>query len=203
MNTKDLSVLYDAGMVRQIPEDRIIHFGGSSVKYIYFLRKGMMKIAYMNGKGKEVIKDILQPGNIFGELALLENEESADEFAVALDPCEVVFIPVENVKKMMQGDAQIMAAINRVIGKRMKRLEERMFALIFKNVKERVYDFLKEFARDFGTAESDGFRARNFLTHEDIAKLTTSSRQTVTESLGYLKKKGLIDYNSRILKVYN
>ena len=51
-----------------------------------------------------------------------------------------------------------------------------MFSLILKGVKEGVFGFLKEFVLEFGHPVNGGYTARNFLTYEDIARITTTSR---------------------------
>ncbi len=67
-------------------------------------------------------------------------------------------------------------SIHQSIGKRIKKMEEHMFSLILKGVKEGVFDFLKEFVLEFGHPVNGGYTARNFLTYEDIARITTTSR---------------------------
>ena len=122
---------------------------------------------------------------------------------MAIETAEICFIPVQEATVIMQSDKAIQKSINQMMSNRINKMEQRMFALMLKDVKQRIMDFLKEFVAEFGYPVSGGYQARNFLTHEDIAKITTTTRQTVTSSLSHFKKLGLIDYNSRQLSVYN
>lgn len=203
MDSKDILILHNAGVTRRVDENRVIQVTDTTIKYVYFLQKGLMKISNISDDGKEIIKYILKPGNIFGELSLLDNEEDRQEIAVAIENCEVCFIPAETVKELMVTDKTFRKSIHQSISKRIKKMEERMFSLMLKDVKARILDFLKEFVSEFGHPVNGGYQAKNFLTHEDIARITTTSRQSVTTSLLYFKKQGLIDYDSQNLFVYN
>lgn len=203
MKRKDILKLHNAGVVRRISERKVFNITDVPVKYVYFLQKGLIKISNISETGEELIKYFIKPGAIFGELNLLDNEESSQEVAIAMEDCEVCFIPVETVIQLMATNSTFQKYILQFIGRRIKKMEERMFSLMLKDVKERILDFLKEFVMEFGHPVDGGYTAKNFLTHEDIARVTTTSRQSVTTSLVYLKKQGLIDYDSQTLSVFN
>jgi CRP/FNR family cyclic AMP-dependent transcriptional regulator len=203
MSPKDILLLHNAGITRNIADKKIIQVTDTTIRYVYLLQKGLIKISNISDDGKEIIKYILKPGNIFGELNLLDNEEDRHEIAVAMAECQVCFVPAETVKKMMNKDNLFRKNIHQSICKRIKRMEERMFSLMLKDVRERVLDFLKEFVSEFGYPITGGYQAKIILTHEDIAKITTTSRQSVTTSLVYFKKREWIDYDSQNLSVFN
>jgi len=102
MNMKDILTLHNAGIVRRITGKKIIHISDTSIKYLYFLQRGLIKISNISENGEEIIKYFIKPGAIFGELNLLDNEEDRNEMAVAVQDCEVCFIPVETVKRLME-----------------------------------------------------------------------------------------------------
>lgn len=203
MNRKDILMLHSAGVVRRISTRRIIHITDAAIKYVYFLQKGMIKISNIGENGEEVIKYFIKPGGIFGELNLLEIDEDSHEMAIAIEESEVCFIPVESVRQLMATNPAFRKSINQSIGGRIRKMEERMFSLMLKGVKDRILDFLKEFVVEFGQPFNGGYTAEFFITHDDIAKITTTSRQSVTTSLVDFKKRGLIDYTNRKLTVLN
>ena len=203
MDKKDILVLHNAGVVRRINEKKVIQVSDVTIKYVYFLQRGLIKISNISETGEELIKYFIKPGVIFGELNLLDNEENQNEMAIALEDCEVCFIPVETVKQLMVTNSAFRKSIHHFIGKRIKKMEERMYSLMLKDVKERILDFLKEFVIEFGHPVNGGYTAKNFLKHEDIARITTTSRQSVTTTLVYFKKHGLIDYDTHNLSVFN
>jgi len=137
LDRKDILVLHHAGIVRRIHGKKVTHVSDVSIRYVYFLQKGLMKISNINDNGEEVIKYILKPGNIFGELNLLDNEEDRHEIAVAMEECQVCFVPAETVKELMITNSSLRKSIHHYIGKRIKRMEERTFSLMLKDVNER------------------------------------------------------------------
>jgi len=203
MTTNEILQLQKSGTTRMIAANKVIHITEASFKYIYILQKGLIKISTLSDNGTEIIKYIVKPGNIFGELNLLDNETDRHEIAVAIENAELCYIPAEEVKVVMESNKALQRSINQLISNRINKMEQRLFALMLKDVKQRIMDFLKEFVSEFGYPVTGGYQARNFLTHEDIAKITTTSRQTVTSSLLHFKKLGWIDYNTRHLSVYN
>jgi CRP/FNR family transcriptional regulator len=203
MNREGLFMLHDAGIVRILHGKNIIYLSNPATKHVYFLKKGLVKISNIYNDKEEIIKYFVKPGNIFGELNLLDNEEDRNEVAVAVEDCEVCFIPVETAKQLMMTSPELQRSIHHSICNRVKKTEERLFSLTLKSVTERVLDFLKEFVKEFGHPVNGGFSAKNFLTHEDIARLTATSRQSVSKSLAWLKKTGFIEYDLKNLFVYN
>lgn len=202
MLPKDILSLNNAGISRLVRQKSILHITGISTKYIYFLQSGLVKVSHITNDGNEIIKYIIKPGSIFGELNLFDMEEDKNEIAIALENSEVFMIPAITIKNLMSTHQGIETIVNKSINKRIKQMEQRMLSLTLKDVKERIMDFLKDFALEFGHPVNGGFQVKNFLTHEDIAKITTTSRQSVSTTLGYFKKQGWIDYDTHNISVY-
>lgn len=93
---KDTILLHNAGVTRNVAEKRVIQLTDTTVKYDYFLQKSLIRISNISDDGKEIIKYILKPDNVFSELSPLDNEEYRHEIAVALKNCEVCFITDRN-----------------------------------------------------------------------------------------------------------
>ena len=71
-------------------------------------------------------------------------------------------------------------------------VERKMEALIFKDARTRIIDLLKQMAEKYGKEVGDEILLKHDLTHQDLANLTATSRQTVTVTLNELKEKDLI-----------
>jgi CRP/FNR family cyclic AMP-dependent transcriptional regulator len=188
-------------LVRTLKKKTVLHFPKMLNKYLYFLKEGLIKIAVMNKDGKEFIKYLIKPGNLFGEIALLGDVESPDEYAVAVEDSIVCFIDAGKMKQWMNENDDLRTEVFKQIGSRIKKVENRLLSMFFKDADTRVRDFNVEFVKDFGKQTSEGYEAKNFLTHDDIAKLTLTSRQTVSSILNKLRKNGQIEYNNRTIKI--
>lgn len=184
-------------LMKKIDKNTFLHFPEMKDGHVYFLKEGMVKIVHTHEDGQEQIKYVLTPGNIFGELAMMNNTEDENDFAVAMDDCIICFMKVDDLKMMMEMNKDLSIRINKLIGFRIKRIERKLESLIFKDARTRIIEFLIELANEFGKQEGSKIIIKNFLSHEEIAKITTTSRQTVTSVLNELKNKGALSYNTK------
>ena len=93
--------------------------------------------------------------------------------------------------------------ITKIIGFRMRKVESRIESLYFKSAPKRISNFIQELAKDYGVKTKDGMEVELGLTHNDIANLTATSRQTVTSVLSQLEKDGIISYDRKKIIVYS
>ena len=169
---------------------------------IFFLTEGQIKIGSYSNDGKEITKALLGPGEVFGELSLV-GEGKRRDFAVATENTKICLITVEEMKYLMQEHSGLELFMMRVMGSRLLKMEKRLESLVFKDSRARVIDFLKELANDKGRNVGFELEVRGFMTHQEIANLTATSRQTVTTVLNELKKKNIITFNRRRLLIRN
>lgn len=168
---------------------------------VYFLTDGKIKIGTYSDDGKEITKAILGPGEVFGELSIV-GEDKRRDFAIAMENTNTCLVTTEEMKCLMREHSGLELFMMRIISGRLLKMEKRLESLVFKDSRTRVVEFLKELAtnkgRKIGLYEVE---VRGFLTHQEIANLTATSRQTVTTVLNELKKKNIISFNRRRLLV--
>jgi len=116
--------LENAMVMKKVEKDTFLHFPEMKQDFIYFLKEGMVKIVHVNETGEEQIKYVLTPGNVFGEMSLLENKEDENDFAVAMDSCVICFMNVKELKNMMDRNKDLSIRINKLVGLRIKRIEK-------------------------------------------------------------------------------
>ncbi|MCH8316992.1 MAG: Crp/Fnr family transcriptional regulator [Bacteroidetes bacterium] len=183
--------------MRNCSKDKFIYFPDEPSRNIYFLKEGRVKIGSYSEDGKEIIKTILQPGEIFGELSIT-GEEKRNDFAQALD--DNVMICVMNIKDMeelMEKNTKLGMRLTKLIGFRLRKVERRLESLIFKDARTRIVDLIKDMATEDSKMVGTETLIMNNLTHQDMAKLTATSRQTVTTVLNELREKNLIYFDRK------
>jgi len=188
-------------LVRVLKKNTILRFVEMLNKYVYLLKEGCIQIAVMNDEGKEVIKYLVKPGDFFGEISLLGVSESDEDYAIVLEDSVVHFAEVEQMQKWINIHPDFRTKIYKQIGERVRRAEDRFVSMNFKDAYARICSFLTEFAYDFGKLTEKGYEIKNFLTHDDIAKLTATSRQTVSSTLNELRDQKLIGYNTEVIQI--
>jgi len=167
---------------------------------IYFIRQGRVKI-YAQGEGeKEVIKAVLGVGEIFGELALVNDQKRRDQ-AEAMEETHLCIVEKEAINNLFPQRSGLQNLFLNLFGARILEMENRLESLVFKDSRSRIVDFLLELAEKKG--ERVGFETvvRKFLTHQEIANLTATSRQTVTTVLNDLRTKEIIKFDRRRLLI--
>ena len=189
--------LQERTKMKSINKGQFIFFPEDPSKTIFFLKEGRVKVGSYTDDGSEIIKTILEPGEIFGELGLA-GEEKRNDFAEAMDDTVVVCaLGLQEMEGMMQMNPNLSLKVTKLMGFRLRKIERRLESLFFKDVRTRIVDFLREMAKEKG--ERIGFEIiiHHRLTHRDIASLTATTRQTVTTILNELKADNIIFFDRK------
>lgn len=201
LSKDELMMLDKQAVMRNAPKKHVIYFPEDASNSIYMLKSGKVKISKISPDGKEIILAILGPGEVFGEMAIT-GQGTREEIAEATDDTIICVVKVDDLKNMMMMNPHFNIQLTKLIGFRLKKIQNRFESLIFKSSEERVVSFLREIADEHGTrvkGSDNEMEIRLRLTHDDIAKLTATSRQTVTMVLNDLEKRNIITYDrSRI-----
>ncbi|MBV6441334.1 MAG: Crp/Fnr family transcriptional regulator [Haliscomenobacteraceae bacterium CHB4] len=195
LSTGELEQLAAIATFRRAPKFQFIFMPDETADHLYILGKGRVKTGTFSSDGREVIKEILQPEMMFGDLALA-GETKRSEFAQALhDEVEYLAIKVDDFQHLMQQNQRLVFACLQHLTQRLQRVEERLAKLVLKDARERIIEFLVETAGKEGRRVGYETLLKHHLTQQDIANLTGTSRQTVTSVLNDLRKSNLIYFN--------
>jgi CRP/FNR family transcriptional regulator, cyclic AMP receptor protein len=180
----------------------VIYFSHDDLQRVYSLKKGIIKIIGTDENGNETIKDILQAGDLFGQLTFDSNDY--DEYAMALsDRVTVCSFSIEDFEKVIERNPALAIKYTKLVGLRFKRLENRYVNLINKDVKTRFKIFLKDWASKESLGQTQQITFKNYLTHQDVANVICSTRQTVTQLFNDFKTNGLLDYSRSEITIFD
>lgn len=167
---------------------------------VYFLTEGRVKIGNYGENGKEITKAILNPGEVFGELSLIGQTERRD-FAYAMERTGCCILTVDEMKSLMRDHGSLNLFLMKIMGSRVLQMEQRLESLVFKDSRTRIVEFILEMAQKRGQRVGYEFVVRKFITHQEIANITATSRQTVTTVLNELRNKNLLTFDRRRLLI--
>ncbi|RMG71102.1 MAG: Crp/Fnr family transcriptional regulator [Bacteroidetes bacterium] len=188
---------YEKMPKRHFKKGEFIYFSDDTADKVFFIHQGAVKIAGYAPSGEEMIKAILHPGEIFGELAVF-GEEKRQDFAQAIEDTEVCIQTREMVVSLMRDVNSFGRFLNTLVGRRVIYTQKRMESLLFKDARTRVIEYVLEQAEKNGKTLLDGaISLRNYLTHQEIANYTGTSRQTVTTVLNGLREGRVIDFDRK------
>jgi len=177
-----------------------IYLPDQSSDKIFFLTSGRVKIGTMGDNGKEITKAILNKGEVFGELSMI-GEQKRRDFAYAMEDSTACVLNTDEMNKMMKDHSSISMFFMKVMGSRVLEMESRLESLVFKDSRSRIVEYLLDLVKKSGQRVGYEWVVRKFITHQEIANLTATSRQTVTTVLNELRTKELITFNRKRLLV--
>ena len=179
----------------------VIYFSSSDVPRIFLLKKGNIKIVSIDEEGNETIKEILQKGDLFGELSL-ETDENTNEYAKVLtDEVSICSFLMSDFEDLLSRNPTLALSYTKFVGLKMKRFKNNYSNLVSKDAKSRLIGFLKDWANREGTFEENKVTLTNYLTQADIAQIICTSRQTATQLMNELEEKGLIYYSRKQIMI--
>jgi CRP/FNR family transcriptional regulator, cyclic AMP receptor protein len=181
-----------------------IYFEAQHLNKLFFIKEGYIKIGFIDNDGNEVIKEIIQKGEIFGQFTL-ERDNLNGEFAqVHKSNVSLCAFTIEKFEKILSKNNTVAVAFTKQVGSKLRKVENRLMNMLNTDVRTRILRFLDEMVK-MNTPFCNGasFRMPNFLTHDDIARLIGSSRQTVTMAITDLTVDGFFKITRKEIIVPN
>ncbi len=185
-------------IMKQPDKKELIHFAEDAPTKIYFVKAGKVKISKYSPNGQEIILALLGPGEIFGELAIA-GQPGGGEVAEIMEDAVICEFSTDEMRKILEINPQFNIQVTKLIGEKYKKIQSRFESLCFKSAPDRIKEFIRELADEHGekTGKEGEAVVKLNLTHEDIAKLTATTRQTVTSVFNELEKHGAIEYSRK------
>lgn len=179
-----------------------IYFEAQYHQYLYFLKEGFVKIGYYDKNGQQVIKEVIGKGDIFGQV-LLEPHNLEGEFALAYkSPVSLCAFRIDEFQKLLEARPDLSLKFTRQVGQKLAKIEMRMVNLLHRDVRDRLLFFLHSLTVQFSQfLHANHFEINGLFTHDDIARLIGSSRQTVTTLLNELEREGLLAFRRGYLSL--
>jgi len=196
LSPEQLGVLETRCRARLFPRGTPIYLPADHAGSVLLLAEGRVKIGSFTEEGKQTILAFIEPGELFGELALL-GAQQRDEYAEAVEKSTVILIPNEVMQQLLAENPEVSFGITKLFGLRRKRIERRLKYLLFRSNRERLVHLLLELAEQYGRPAEGGVELRIKLSHQDLANIIGSTRETVTVVLGELQAEGRLQLGRR------
>ena len=200
LDKENLMALAKIAVDREVAKSEPIYFAHDPSNSIFMLKKGRVKLTRTSGDGKEMILALINPGEIFGELAIYGDDQRTD-YAFTLEKSMICAISRDDFKSFLEKNPELNLKISKLIGFRLRKYTKHIEDLVFKDATQRVVSFLLNLAEEQGKKIGVETFVKPFLTHQDIAELTACSRQTVNAILTDLREKGIINFDRKKLIV--
>lgn len=193
---EDIAWLEGHSRMRKLKRGEPIYLPSQSADGVVLVASGRVKICHATPEGKQSIIDFIDAGEIFGELALLDSQQR-DEYAETAEKTTLVMIPKREMQALIRKYPRIVLGVTKLIGLRRQKVERRLRNLLFRSNRERVIHLLMELSEKYGEKTSEGIGLKIRLSHQEMAGVIGSTRETVTVVLGQLQNEGLLSIARR------
>ncbi|MGB9074208.1 MAG: Crp/Fnr family transcriptional regulator [Terriglobales bacterium] len=202
LSPESLKAFNQMKLAAVFPEGAVIFVEGQTPRGIFMLCQGQAKLSTTSRDGKTFILRIAKPGEVLGLDAVVAGKPY-ELTAETMQPCQLNFVHREDFLRLLKqhSDACLQAAQH--ISRDCQYAYDAIRSIGMSHpVAWRVAKFLLASASD-GFVTDGVVRAKLALTHEDIAQLTGTSRETVTRALTELRKKDIVELKGSTLIIHN
>jgi len=181
---------------RRYPRDTVVFFENEEGDCLFMILEGRIKVTILGDDGREIILTMLGPGDLFGEMALLDNEPRSAT-AIAVEESELLLLQRSDFQAVVGENPGISSALIKVLSARLRRANHQIQTLALLDVYGRVARVILDMAREEGRRLKDGRIAFRRATHQEIANRIGTTRETVTRMLKDLERQGLVRVEGR------
>lgn len=168
--------------------------------FIYLLVTGRVKLCCIAQSGREVTIDIVNPNDFFGETRLFESALYGCT-AEVIEDAEVLVFRRTDLVEALNSSPEGMRELALLQGARRLYAENKLAEYVFYDVPARIAHVLARLAASHGRNTKEGVLIRLKLTHQELANLVGSTRETTTLILNDFRRKGLLEFSGRKIVV--
>ncbi len=194
------AMLERSARVRVYPRNSAVYLPRDDDHSVFLLVSGRIRLCSITPDGKQAILAFVEPGELFGELALV-HQNAREERAEAAVDATVVQLARTTLVSLMEQSPHLSLGVTKLIGLRRIRIERRLRSLLFRSSRDRLLQLLMDLADDYGQPHPLGVAIGISVSHQDLASIIGATRETVTHVLGELVHEGVLKVVRRRLIV--
>jgi len=190
----DLELIASLLIERRYARNTTIVEEGLPGDYMYVIREGRVKVTKLSDEGREKILNFLDEGGFFGEMALLDRAPRIASVKT-LKPVRLLALSRTDFLNALRTSPDLAMAVIQELVRRLREVDEQASSLSFQRVKERTKGLLRRLAQE--SADDPERRTTAALTHQQIADMIGTSRETVTRVVKELKLDGWLHQDGK------
>jgi CRP/FNR family transcriptional regulator, cyclic AMP receptor protein len=193
LSQSEMNHLEEVTAMVTTPKGRVFYNPYEAAEVLFILKRGEVEISRISPEGKKLVVSRLGAGSIFGEMGVL-GQRMQETYAEALTECLICVMSRGDVEHLLLKDPRIAMRLAQSLGNRLAEAEARLEEMAFKSVPARLAGLILRLAED---SDWRGRRVVTGLTHQQLAELVGSYRETVTLTLNQFRNEGIIDIGRR------
>jgi CRP-like cAMP-binding protein len=191
LDDREIASIAAVAKTRHYGKDDVIFHADESGDVFCLIREGQVKVTMISPEGKEIILSLMGPGDFFGEMALLDDEPRSAT-VIATEPLDLVTIWRSDFLQILQENFSITRKVFAELSRRLRTASNRIESLATMDVYGRLARFFLELAQESGKSLDNGYVAVTRPTHQAIANMIGTSRETVSRLIHDLMRQNLL-----------
>jgi CRP-like cAMP-binding protein len=201
VSDQEKELIRKAGTLVLYPRDQIIWSPGEVADRIYLIESGYVKIYRLSADGQEVtVGAIRNPGEMIGLAETLYHGKRMC-YAGAIRNVSLVVLTKEQFSELLASEHRLALKISKLLAARMRAAESKVFELVCWQAAARLAFFLVKFGDNYGIPTPEGVKIKLPFTHNELASMIGTSRQTVTTLLTTFRQEKSITVDGRMIVI--
>jgi CRP/FNR family transcriptional regulator, cyclic AMP receptor protein len=202
LKDEELEAISKVSLVKNYPKDKLILIADEEGDALFIIRSGKVKVTSFSESGKEVIFSLLSEGDFFGDMSLLDGKPRSAS-VVTLEESSVYILRRVDFNRIVEKHPNIALKLLMELTSRLRKADERIESLALLNVSGRVAGILLQLAEESGRKTPEGILIRSRPTHQDLANMVGTTRETVTRILKQMETRNYIILSGKDLTIIN
>jgi CRP/FNR family transcriptional regulator, cyclic AMP receptor protein len=182
-------------VTRAYRKGQIIFLEEETGNYMYLVLAGKVKVSKAGTGGKETILAIHRPGDFFGEMSLLDGK-TAPATVSAMEDAKIISISGSDFHRYLLHNEKVLLQIINVLCSRLRQVWQTQ-SLNSSTADARIRRGIYDLAKKHGVRDAHGTIIDLKITHQELAEMVGTSRETVTRALARLKEQGILEITQR------
>jgi CRP/FNR family transcriptional regulator, cyclic AMP receptor protein len=191
-----LSIFKESKTSNKIKKGEYIFYPEKQTDSIFLIEKGKVLLGTHTDMNVEVPTTIIKTGDIFGQLPTV-NTMGKDDYAIASEDTELHIMKMSELKSLLKDSNSANVLMMKMMQSRINEMEYRLESLLTKDSQTRILEFVLRSAEKNGQRMGYEWLIRNFSTHQEVASITATSRQTVTMTLNRLRNDNILHFDRK------
>ena len=200
LKDEDLEAITRVTITRSYDKDQVIILAEEEGDALFIISKGQVKVSIVSEDGREVILSLLGEGSVFGELSLLDGKPRSAN-VVATEDMELYMVRRSDFLQLVYKVPQIAVGLLAELAARLRKTDRKIEGLALLDVTSRISETLLQLADEQGDPSGDGVVLRSRPTHQQLANISGTTRETVSRVLKRLESQGYITCEGRSITI--
>jgi len=197
-NSTELAKIIDLIGIKKVRKKDVIFHEGDECTAIYFILKGSVKVFKTSEDGRENIVNLLSTHDMFPHVGLFGGS-NYPATAKAIEDSVIYYLLVEDFNRILIDSPHLSIKLLQILDQKIRSLQVRLGNVMSKDITDKVISTLHSLAKTNGVRTDEGLEIQIELTHQDLADMVGTTRETVSRVISQLKRDGILCYeNSKI-----